>query len=192
MRGGRWHIIPYQEIDVSTVARICFEFDPREDILEGILMYKVQRKHAGSDKLSQGKSKQVQLLIAWCGKHTEGLHVRVMLIEHSTKLDKDKLKSLHQKCWPLLKSRINPTVSFWLLDNTTALATTIKAMNEGHRWYISISEQKINDYVMRPLWIDVKRQVSMILAIFFMLICLLSVSLFTKQWILQSIINIQA
>jgi hypothetical protein len=34
---------------------------------------------------------------------------------------------------------------------------TVKVINGGYGWDVFISEERIDDYVMRPLWIDVER-----------------------------------
>jgi hypothetical protein len=146
---------PDQEIDTNVVMRNYLEFHSRKDILEGILVYKIQRKHAKSDRLCQDESKQVQLLVAWRGEYTKGSHVRALLVEHSRRLDKDKLGRLYQKYWHLLKARVDPIGRNWLLDDATVLITTVNAMNRGYGWDIFISEGKYS--IWRPLWIDVKR-----------------------------------
>jgi hypothetical protein len=156
--GGRWNVAPDQEMDVNTVMRNHIEFDSRQDILEGILTYRIHRHHTESDQSVQDKSKRIWLLVVWCVEYTKGLDVRALLVEHDKDLewDEDKLRWLHQKCWHPLNAWINPTRNNWLLDDGAVLETTSKVMNGGHRWDISISEGD-NDNVMRPLWIDVER-----------------------------------
>jgi hypothetical protein len=157
IHGGKWHVVPDQEIDVDAIMRSRLEFDSGQDILEGILVYKIQRQHAKSDEFVQDKSKNIQLLVAWHAEHTKGLHVRALLIEHDKEFnwDEDKLRELHQKCWCPLDAWANPTGSNWKLDDATMLTTTIKVMNGDYRWDISISEE--GDGIERPLWIDAER-----------------------------------
>jgi hypothetical protein len=97
MHGGKWHVVPDQEINVNAVMRNLIEFDSGQDILEGALVYRIRRKHAETDKSAQDKSKNVQLLVAWRVEHTKELDVRLVLVEHDGELDKDKLKKLYQK-----------------------------------------------------------------------------------------------
>jgi hypothetical protein len=158
MYGGRWNIIPDQEADVSTVMRNCFEFDPGQDILEGALVYGVQRQHIESNELIQDEPKSTQLLVAWHVEHTEGLHVRALLVEHDKEfnLDKDEVRRLYQKYWPLLKAQVNSNRSNWLLNDTTMLATKVDVMNGGYRWDVFVFEGK-GDNAERPLWIDTER-----------------------------------
>jgi hypothetical protein len=106
--------------------------------------------------LIRNESKQTQLLVVWNGKHTEGLHVRALLIEHDWELDEEKLRKLHQRHWHLLETQVDTIKSKWLLNDTTVLETSVNVMNEGHRWDIYISEG-IGDNVNRPLWINTKR-----------------------------------
>jgi hypothetical protein len=130
IHGGRWRVAPGQEINVDTVIRGCIEFDFRQDMLEGALVYEVRRKHTES---AQDESKHSWLLVAWKGKHTKELHMRALLVEHDKRLDEDRLKRLYGKRWPLLKAQSDTTGGSWTLDDTTKLTTTIRVMNGGYR-----------------------------------------------------------
>jgi hypothetical protein len=138
IHGGRWHVVPDKEIDVDAVMQNRLEFDAGQDILEGALVYRIQKKHAES---AQDKPKRIWLLVAWNGEYTKELHVCVLLVEHNKRLDEDRLRKLYKRRWPLLEARANATGGSWTLNNTTKLATTIKATDEGYRWDISISEE---------------------------------------------------
>jgi hypothetical protein len=135
VHGGKLHVAPDQKICANTVMQNRLEFDISQDILEGALAYRIQRKHA---KSVQDELNHIWLLIAWCGEHIEGLHVRSLLMDYNKRFDEDKLKKLHQKHQPLLKA--NATRSNWALNDTTILETTTKVMNGGYRWDIFISE----------------------------------------------------
>jgi hypothetical protein len=139
--GGRWHIVPEQEIDINTVMRNHIEFEAERDILEGALVYKIQRKHVGS---AQDESKRFWLLVAWNGKHTKELDVCALLVEHNKRLDEDRLRKLYQKRWPLFKERANTTKGNWTLNDTTML-TTIRVTNGGYRWDIFISTRQTDE-----------------------------------------------
>jgi hypothetical protein len=108
IHGGRWHVAPDQEIDFNAVMQNCLEFDVGQDILEGTLVYRIQRKHTES---VQDGSKRTHLLVAWHVERTRGLHVRALLIEHDNELDEDKLRRLHQKYWHSLGAWVNPIAS---------------------------------------------------------------------------------
>jgi hypothetical protein len=153
MHGGKWHVVPDQEINVDAVMRNCIEFE--QDILEGALVYKIQRKHVKSGKSARYESNHIQLLVAWCVEHTE-LHVRALLVEHDGELDEHKLRSLHQKYWHLLNAQVDAIKSDWQLNGGSVLKTKIKAMNGGYRWDVFIS--KGSEYIVkRPFWIDTTR-----------------------------------
>jgi hypothetical protein len=139
IHGGKWHITPDQEIDVSAVMRNCIGPDAEQDILEGALVYMIQRKHVES---AHDESKLIWLLIAWNGEYTKGLHVHALVIEHNKRLDEDRLKRLYQKHWPLLKARASTVKSNWALNDATMLATTIKVASGGYEWNIFISEER--------------------------------------------------
>jgi hypothetical protein len=168
---------PNQEIDVSNVMRDRLEFDAGQGLLEGALVYKIQRRqHSESGEFVQDESKSIQLLVAWRVEHTKGLHVRALLVEHDKELDEDKLRKLYRKYWHLLKTRVDSIRINWLLDDVTMLTTTVKAMNGGYEWDIFISEG-IRDNVKRLLWINIERQVAIMLVIFLMLMCSASLTI---------------
>jgi hypothetical protein len=158
IHGGRWDVIPNSEIDVDAVMRNHIELDSDQDIIEGALIYNIQRRHVESDKPTQNESKYIQLLVAWRVEHTKVLHVRTLLVEHDNELDwdEDKLRRLHQKHWHSLNTLVSPIETNWLLDDTTVLAMTIKVMNGDYRWDVFISEG-IKNNVKRPFWINAKR-----------------------------------
>jgi hypothetical protein len=156
IHGGRWHGAPDQKIGVNAVMRNRIEFDSGRDILDGILTYKIQRQHTESDKIVQDESKYIQLLVAWHIEHTKESHVRVLLVEHDNELDENNLRELYQKYWHPLETRIDSNKNRWILNDITVLETTVRAMNGGYRWDISISERKKKN-IERPLWIDTSR-----------------------------------
>jgi hypothetical protein len=156
MRGGKWYGEPDQEIGVNAVMRDYLEFYSGRNILEGALVYDIQRKMYESDEFVQDESKSIQFLVAWRIEHTKESHVCALLVEHGRKLDEDKLMRLYQKCWHSLKARADLIERNWLLGDATVLTTTVTTMNEDHRWDIFISKG-IKYNVERPLWINAKR-----------------------------------
>jgi hypothetical protein len=156
VHGGKWHATPDRKIDANDIMKNRLEFGSGQDMLEGVLVYRIQRQHAESDKSAHNESKSIQLLLAWRTERTEGPNVRALLVEHDKELDEDKLRWLHQKYWHLLKEWVDPTESNWMLNDVTTLTTTVNVMNGGYRWDVFISEG-IKNNVERPLWIDVER-----------------------------------
>jgi hypothetical protein len=139
IHGGKWHVVLDQEIDANVVMRKHLKSYSGEDILEGALVYRIQRKHVES---AQDESKCIWLLVAWNGEYTKGLHVCALLVEYNKNLNEDRLRRLCQKRRPLLKAQANVTKSNWTLDDTTMLTTTIEMTNEGYGWDIFISEER--------------------------------------------------
>jgi hypothetical protein len=145
IRGGKWHITPDQRIRVDAIMQNCLEFDSGQDVLEGALAYRLQRKHA---KSAQYELNHIWFVVAFHSEHTKRLHVHALLVKHNERLDEYKLRKLYRKRWTLLKAQANITRGHWLLDDTTMLETTIKVMNEGYRWDIFISG-RINYHIKR-------------------------------------------
>jgi hypothetical protein len=148
IHGGKWHAVPHPEIDVDAVMKNCIEFDFGQDILEGILAYKIHRQHTESVESVQEESKSIWLLVAWHFERTKELHIHTLLVEHDRRLDEDKLSMLHQKYWRSFKTWANPIGSNWLLSDTTVLAT--KVTNVCYRWDVFISEG-VNDNIKWPI-----------------------------------------
>jgi hypothetical protein len=157
IHSGRWHVAPDQKIGVDAVMQNRLEFDSGQNIMEGALVYKIQKQHVEPDEFVQEESKCIQLLVSWRVDHTKGPHIRVLVVEHDKEFncDEDKLRQLYQKCWHSLDALINPMGDNWLVDDATIL-TTVKTMSGGYRWDIFVSEGK-EDNIKRPLWIDAER-----------------------------------
>jgi hypothetical protein len=167
-------------MDDVAIMKNYLEFDSGHDILEGALVYRIQRKqHTKSDGFTQDGSKIIQILVTWRIEYTEGLHVCALLVEYDKEfnLNEDKLRGLYQKYWYVLKGRLNPIGINWLLDDETVLKTTVKVMNGGYKWDVLISEGE-EDGIEIPLWIDAERWVSMMLLISLMLTYTISLTLY--------------
>jgi hypothetical protein len=150
MNGGRCHVASDWEIDVNAVMRNRLEFDFRQGILEGALVYRIQRKHA---KSAQDESKRICLLVVWSIEYTKGLRVHALIVKHDKKLDEDKLRKLHQMNANPLDTQVDFIGRNWLLGDTTVLMTKVDVMNGGYKWDISISEGT-KDNIEKPLWLD--------------------------------------
>jgi hypothetical protein len=161
VHGGKWNVTPNQKIHAGSVMKNRVRFDFGQDLLDGVLIYRIQRRHMNFDDEDEDEL-TCQLLIAWHVEHTKRLDVRVLVVKHDEfDWNGDKLKQLYQKCWQPLSVLANSIGSNWLLDDTTVLETMIKTMNEGYRWDIFISERRTYESFVKPLWIDVERWVSM-------------------------------
>jgi hypothetical protein len=159
VHGGKLHVAPDQEMGASNVIRNSLRFHSGQGVLEGALVYRIQRRqHAESDESVHDELERIRLLVAWCSKYTGELRVCALLIEHDKEFnwDKDKLKELHKKYWYSLDTWVDNIRNKWLLDGTTILTTLVKAMDEGYRWDISISKGT-KDNTRRPVWVNTKR-----------------------------------
>jgi hypothetical protein len=158
IHGGKWYAVPDQEIDINAVMRDRIEFDSGQDVLEGALVYNMQRQHTKSDKLIQNEPKYIQLLVSWRVECTKELHVHALLVEHDKEFnwDEDKLRRLYQKYWHSLKAWVSPITINWLLDDATVLMATVIIRNGDYKWNVFISE-RMGDGIERPLWVDAKR-----------------------------------
>jgi hypothetical protein len=158
-----------ERTDASAMMKISLNFDLKK-LSNGILMYELQRKEdVESDCQSITNNtfiesigntpKIMRLLVAWEIKSSRGLSVHIMLVEHDRELalNEDRLRQLYQKYWHPLNAWFNSIGNKWLLDDTTVLTTIIKVKSGSYGWDVFISEERIDDYVMKPLWIDAKR-----------------------------------
>jgi hypothetical protein len=143
--GGKWRVTLRHIIHANFGMHNHLEFDSRESILEGILIYRIQR--------STIESNHIRLLVAWRGEYTKGLHVRAMLVEHDSELDEDKLRRIYQKYWHLLNAQNESIVTNWPFNGAKVL--TVEKTNGGYKLDIFISEGDYN--IIRPLRIDVDR-----------------------------------
>jgi hypothetical protein len=155
IHGGKWHVAPDQEIGVM---QNYLEFDSGQDILEGALVYGIQRKQTESDKLIQNEPENIQLLVAWHAEYTNGLDIRALLVEHDKGFnwDEDKLKRLYQRHWHPLDAWVDFIGNDWLLNNATVLRVNVNVMNGGYRWDIVIYEGE-RVVIEKPLWVDTER-----------------------------------
>jgi hypothetical protein len=119
IHGGSLYVAPDQEIDANFMMRNWLKFDSGQDILEGALIYRIQRQHAEFDKPIQDGLEDIQLLIVWRGEYKKELHVHILLVEHDKRFnwDKDKLRRLHQKYWHSLNAQIDSIGCSWLFDD---------------------------------------------------------------------------
>jgi hypothetical protein len=179
IHGGTWNVVPNKRTSANAAMRNHLELDYGQDIVEGALVCRIQRKHAESGEFIQDESKSIHLLVAWRADHTKELDIRALLVEHDKEFNwaEDKLRRLYQKYWHSLKAWFNPIIGNWLLDDATVLTMTIIVTNGGYGRDIFIYEEMTNSYAMRPYWIDAEGWVSMMLAIFLILTCTASLTL---------------
>jgi hypothetical protein len=194
---------PIERMDDDAMINIGFRFDLDQDEPGGILMYKVQRKrntesdHQSSTDITSSEavedtSKTMLLLVAWKIEHSEGLGVRILLVEHDNRLvlNEDKLAQLYNKVndipsglhgWAHKYDGI--LKSTWLMCNNIVLRATYEIIFEKSLGLkIAISKGVKDEDTELALWIDSERQVSSLIVLRPMLIYVVSLTL-------QSIVN---
>jgi hypothetical protein len=80
IHSGKWDVAPDHEIDVNAVMQNCIEFGAGQDILEGVLAYRIQRKCTVS---AQNELKCIWLLVALNSEYTKGPHVHALVVKHN-------------------------------------------------------------------------------------------------------------
>jgi hypothetical protein len=156
-----------QQIDIGTKMRAYFEIKATQDEFEGALLFKLQRysnsQHnvgTSTTETNENETTYVYMLAAWKVENSGPL-VRVALVEHVKAFtwNKDKLKKLYDKNHNFLKKYDDTTSYTWLIDEITALKMSFKTWSskESFELSITISEEKKNNYAMRPFRIDLER-----------------------------------
>jgi hypothetical protein len=179
-----WIRPPGQNVDVNTKIKASFGRDINEYEFESALIYKLQRKkrlESNEDDTSlEDTSTSIQLLVMWGSDNWHSLHIRALLIKHSSTVtwDEDTLEKLHSMHLALLNkvSPIDisgmPGVDYsieddsfieedrlivedtWLLDDAKVLMTTSKWKQNSSTFEIVISEGTREDGTMEPLWVS--------------------------------------
>jgi hypothetical protein len=156
-----------QQIDIDTTMRVCFEIYITQEVFEGALLFKLQR-YSGiqynmdtlTTETNENETGCAQMLIAWKMKDSK-LFVYAVLVKHVKKFiwNEDKLKRLYYENHNWFKE-YNDTISdTWYMDDNMTLKTSLKlrGMKGNFELNISISEGERDDYVMRPLYVDLER-----------------------------------
>jgi hypothetical protein len=200
--GGTCCEHPVERMDAEVMIKVGFTFG-LDKLSGGILMYKAQRNtqsdhQSSTDTIStevvEDTSKVMQLLVVWKIDSFREPKVNVVLVEHENELvlNEDKLAQLYSKVnnMPLSYNREEIIFDYdsddpsfdssrrtWLMCDNTVLATTHKVVHEGgHELRIAISQGIKGEDTMRPIWIDSERQVSSLMVIYSMLICIASLT----------------
>jgi hypothetical protein len=183
-----WIKPPGQNVDVNTTIKASFGRDINEYEFESALIYKLQRKkrlesndQSNEDDTSiEDTSTSIQLLVMWGSDNWHSLHIRALLIKHSSTVtwNEDTLEKLHSMHLALLNKvppidisgmpRVDYSIednSFieedrlivedtWLLDDAKVLMTTSKWKQNSSTFEIVISEGTREDGTMEPLWVS--------------------------------------
>jgi hypothetical protein len=185
---GTCYEYPVKRTGTDAMMKIDFRFDPTQDEPGGILIYEMQRKgNARSDHQSsqviENALKMIRLLIIWKMKRSGRPKVNTILVEYDNEfvLNEDKLVQLYNKM-DIISS--NYYKSTWFICDHVVLGAKYEVVRkEGLELNITISQGIENQNIIKPMWIDSKRQVSSLIVICPMLIYIASLTL-------QSVMNV--
>jgi hypothetical protein len=154
-----------QQVDIDTAMRTCFEINVTQDVFEGALIFKLQRRsdnkyNVDTSPTETSEATCIQMFVAWKVKNSV-LFAYIALVEHVKELtwNEDKLKKLYDKSSHLLKESDGTISDAWIMNDNTMLKTTfsIKGLKENFGLNISISEEERDRLAIRPLYIDLRR-----------------------------------
>jgi hypothetical protein len=174
---------PLERTDTGAIMKIEFRYDLDQDKPRGILMYKAQRKtrsnhRASIDKLIEDALETMRLLVTWKIECSGELKVNIMLVEYGDEivLNEDKLAQLYEKVNDIPSSYISRHT--WLMYDNTVLMVVHKVVQKVIlELDITIFEEPSSIDIIRPMWIDLSRQVSSEVAIYTIIALL-----FNQQW----------
>jgi hypothetical protein len=188
----KYYEYPVKRTNTGTMMTIDFRFNPDQDESGGILMYEIQRKNnvksdhqANIDTISakviEVASKMMRLLVTWKIKRSGKPKVNIMLVEYDDELvlNEDKLAQLYGKINDI--SSGNSSFGWLMYDNTVLVAKYEVAEEKDLELKITIS--KGAKYTMNSMWINSERQVLFLMAIYPMLIYIVSLTF-------QSVMNV--
>jgi hypothetical protein len=194
---GTYYTYPVRKTNAGTMMEIEFRSDPDQNKIDGILMYKMQRKRKTRsnhrsiiDKVIEEASKMMRLLVIWRIECSGEPKVNIMLIEYNNEfvLNEDRLAQFYEEVNDI-PSGYDLPICTWLVCNNTVLKVEYrlvrKAVLESNIIIYKGAEDK---HTMKPIWIDSTRQVSLLMVIYVMLIYIVS---FTLQSAIDLTINNQ-
>jgi hypothetical protein len=123
------------------------------------LIYRLQRRRSHeSIEVREDTSSSACLLVIWKIKYKK-LYADVLLVEHEKGFDwnKDDLEKVRDKNFDQFRPFSDSATNIWALDDSMALMTTFKIMNEDLLLDITISEVKRDNSAWMPVYIDLGR-----------------------------------
>jgi hypothetical protein len=143
-------------VDANTTTRATFKRNVHEHDFTSVLLYKLQRKECLESDLSSTSTKdtstRIQLLVLLRVDDKPKIYTNAILIKHNNTItwDEDKLRKLHSMHRAL--RRFDQIIKdTWLLDNATALVTTLKFEKQICAVELIISKGTRKDDPMEPL-----------------------------------------
>jgi hypothetical protein len=165
---GKYYKCLVERTDAGTMMKINFEFDPDQDDLGGILIYKMKRKRNAifyyqssiditSANAIEDALEVMQLLITWKIVRFGEPKVNIVLIEYNNApfLNEDEIAQLCNKVNDQFSSH---NLSGWLVHDSEVLKVTYEVVQEAApELKISISKRFRDSDAIRPMWIDSAR-----------------------------------
>jgi hypothetical protein len=169
-----------QQINIGTEVKIRFEIYTTRDEFKGALLFKLQGysnsqydMNTSITEIDKNETKYVQMLVFWGIKDTK-LSLYAALTEHAEEFtwSEDALRKLYYENRDWLKEYDDTISDTWLVNDNMTLKTTLNTedLKRAFELSVSISEEKKDDYAMRPLYIDLTRWVTLDMSIFHVLI----------------------
>jgi hypothetical protein len=161
--------LPNQQIGINTGVRIRFEINTIKNKFEGVLLFKLKKRvvsdgqhniDTSATEADKNEATHVHMLVIWEVKDAKSF-AYVALVEHAEAFtwDKNRLKQLYDKNHGWLKKYNDITLVTWFMNNNMALKTKFNVgdLRGNPELSISISEEKKNNYAMRPFCINLER-----------------------------------
>jgi hypothetical protein len=165
--GAVYSKLSSQQLDIGASMRVSFEINPTQYNFEGALLFKLKRysdsqsnMDTSTTETDKNESTHVHILVAWKMRDSKP-SAHVVLVKHTKEFawNEDKLKKLYYENHDRLKEYDDTISATWLMDNNITLKAgfSIRDSDEGVDLNVSVSEEERDDYIMRPLCVDLKR-----------------------------------
>jgi hypothetical protein len=161
---GRYYKYSVKRTNTGIMLKTGFRFALNQDVLTGILMYKMKMKRntrsnrrSNIDKAIEEESGMMRLLVTWKIEHFGQLKVNVMPVEYDDELvlNEDKSAQLYEKVNDIPTNYYRNT---WLMHDNTVLAVAHEAMWKNDlELNIAVSKGVKDEHTSQPMWIDPKR-----------------------------------
>jgi hypothetical protein len=194
--GTTCHVFPSQQIDAGTTMEASFGIDSKQGYFEGVLLYKLQKKHAtGNDSYSNSSvtsanntETSMYILVVWkFGDYNHIFSVCLIECDDDFTWDEDKLWALSMEYNLVFQMYYTSNLIAWLMHDGTVMKTRFDiTYGLDCKLNIFISEGTGKYMMSKPMKIDPKRLV-MLLSILIVLIY--AISLFIEPSFKLSIHN---
>jgi hypothetical protein len=154
--GADWNECPKRRVDTGNM--MSAELMPFLSTFEGILTYKLRRKH--DESVNRSESTYIGLVVVWKSEGYKDIRMCVHLIEHDRRFywNGTKLKEYYQRYASQLCEYTGPIKDTWLTRDSIALMTRLELdfTKRDGILNITISEGIDDEHARNPVWIDPK------------------------------------